>query len=249
MIKGVVVQGLVWESCEIILWPPCSSSKGVYHMTSDKKWGGKVRRGSELYDQWYERSGGLNRLTSLGPVICWVGKRSPWGQGPNLWLSVATHSGLSTLVTFCIWLVFLSLLLTLYYTNITLFIIFTAPVATSNLHLVICSFIVPPHPSDPCEEGLTVFGPPLYPLNIVFIVLTLYLLSVECVSIVHPVFLVLQCWTQNLPPPESPPWSPQSTGGFSFSDCYSLDCLCIFLIHSSLPLYVFLPILFPLHWS
>lgn len=29
MPEGVVVQGPVWESCEAILWSPCSSSQGI----------------------------------------------------------------------------------------------------------------------------------------------------------------------------------------------------------------------------
>ena len=38
--------------------------------------------------------------------------------------------------------------------------------------------------------------------------------------------LVRQYWTQVPPLPERAPWSPQPTEHFSFSDCYSLDCLC-----------------------
>ena len=46
MLKGVVVQGLVWEAYEAILQPPDFSSKEVYHMTSDAKF-----QGSKPYDQ------------------------------------------------------------------------------------------------------------------------------------------------------------------------------------------------------
>ena len=35
MLRGVVVQGLIWESHEALLWPACSSCKGVYHKTRD----------------------------------------------------------------------------------------------------------------------------------------------------------------------------------------------------------------------
>ena len=35
MLKGIVMQVLVWVSYETIFQPLCSSSKGVYHMTSD----------------------------------------------------------------------------------------------------------------------------------------------------------------------------------------------------------------------
>ena len=48
MLKGVVVQGLVWESCEAIL---CSSSKGAYRTTNNTL--GEERSGE-----------GLNHITS-----------------------------------------------------------------------------------------------------------------------------------------------------------------------------------------
>ena len=35
LLKGVVMQELIWESYEAIRWPPCSSSKGVYCGTSN----------------------------------------------------------------------------------------------------------------------------------------------------------------------------------------------------------------------
>lgn len=34
-LKGVVVQGFVWDLKEANLWPLCSSPKGGYHMTKD----------------------------------------------------------------------------------------------------------------------------------------------------------------------------------------------------------------------
>ena len=67
--------------------------------------GEKVRGGSELHDQRYVRSGGLNHLTSdvLGA------ERLPWGKVLVFpVLPIAGHPGLSTLVTFCTWPVILA---------------------------------------------------------------------------------------------------------------------------------------------
>ena len=51
MLKGVVVQELAWESCEAILQPLCSSSKGIYHMTSDMPGEERSGGGSKPHDQ------------------------------------------------------------------------------------------------------------------------------------------------------------------------------------------------------
>lgn len=64
MLKGVAVQGLIWEFYKAVLGPPCSSSKAVYHLTSDIQ--GEQRSGESLNRMiitMYEKSGGLNPMT------------------------------------------------------------------------------------------------------------------------------------------------------------------------------------------
>ena len=51
MLKGVVIQGFVWESYESVLQPPWPSSNRVYHVTSAMP--GEERSGE-----------GPNRMTS-----------------------------------------------------------------------------------------------------------------------------------------------------------------------------------------
>ena len=45
MLKRVVMQALLWESCEAIFWPFCSFSKGVHHITNMP---GEERSGKHL---------------------------------------------------------------------------------------------------------------------------------------------------------------------------------------------------------
>lgn len=47
MLKEVAGQGLEWESYEAIVWLPSSSSKRVYHMTSEIQ-GRKGQPGSKV---------------------------------------------------------------------------------------------------------------------------------------------------------------------------------------------------------
>ena len=75
MLKGVVVQGLVWKSYEAILLPPVAplrGSKTTWLVICQGREG--QGRGSEANDQQYERSRGLNRITSSDNG----GKVSPW---------------------------------------------------------------------------------------------------------------------------------------------------------------------------
>ena len=48
MLEEVVVQGLMWESYEAVLWPPCPSPNRAYHMTNEmsgEKTAGEERTG------------------------------------------------------------------------------------------------------------------------------------------------------------------------------------------------------------
>lgn len=66
MLKEVIMQGLLWDLYEAILWSLCSSSKGER--------GSKNTGGSEQHAPGYERSGGLNWTLRE--------KRSPREPGP-----------------------------------------------------------------------------------------------------------------------------------------------------------------------
>lgn len=102
MLKGMVVQGLIWESYEAFLQPPCSCSKGSTTwlvICQGRKGQRRVQiawwpaiwkvRGSEVHDLRYVREGKV----TLGV----------WG--PTLQVSIARLPGLFTLMTFHTWLI------------------------------------------------------------------------------------------------------------------------------------------------
>ena len=98
MLKGVVVQGLVWA----FLQTSCSSPKGVCHMGRQHARGGEIREDPNCLSSNMKGQG----FQTTWPAICWGEKCHPGGPVPpcNIcvprFFSIARHPGLSTLVTF-----------------------------------------------------------------------------------------------------------------------------------------------------
>lgn len=109
MLQGVIMQGFIWGLWQIILCPPCFSSKGIYHMV------GEERSGEDLnhLTKWYERSRCRNFMTSnmLGEKMLSWSEVSPsscpllgtW-DFPTWWSSISGPlSLLCSCLCNCLW--------------------------------------------------------------------------------------------------------------------------------------------------
>ena len=75
MLQGVIVQGFMWGFYEVILCPPCFSSKGVYHRAGDLLGEGRSGEGPNHMTKGYERS--RCRNCTMSNVL---GKGYPGGE-------------------------------------------------------------------------------------------------------------------------------------------------------------------------